>query len=132
MTSGSTTILCMSSYFKGNRFLQRAKRQGARVFLLTLESLRGSPWDREHLDDLFVMPSLAEPRPLIHGLAYLMRKLKIDRLVALGDYDIDQAAGLREHFRLPGMGQSVVRHFRDKLAMRGRAREAGFAVPEFV
>jgi len=34
------TVLCVSSYFKGNRFLRRAKREGARVYLLTLESLR--------------------------------------------------------------------------------------------
>ncbi len=114
------TILCISSYFKGNRFLQRGKREGARVFLLTVESLRGAAWDREHLDDLFVMPSLSDPRPVINGLAYLMRKEKIDCIVALDDYDVELGAALREHFRLPGVGQSVSRFFRDKLAMRMR------------
>jgi biotin carboxylase len=33
--------------------------------------------------------------------------------------------------RLPGMGESLARHFRDKLAMRTQARTAGVAVPEF-
>jgi biotin carboxylase len=33
--------------------------------------------------------------------------------------------------RIPGMGETTVRHFRDKLAMRQRAHEAGVLVPEF-
>jgi hypothetical protein len=132
MLGAGQTVLCISSYFKGNRFLQRAKREGARVFLLTLQSLREAAWDRGSLDDLFVMPSLAELREVIHGVAYLMRKEKIDRVVALDDYDVELGAALREHFRLPGLGQTAVRHFRDKLAMRFRARACGLAVPEFV
>src|SRR5215210_1506251 len=95
------TVLCVSTYFKGNRFLHRAKQSGARVYLLTLDSLRHAPWDRESLDDLFVMPDLADLRQVINGLAYLMRSHPIDRIVALDDYDVDLAAALREHFRLP-------------------------------
>jgi biotin carboxylase len=124
-------ILCLSSYFKGNRFLRSAKRLGARVFLLTLEPLRDAGWDREHLDDLYLMPSFGDLRQVINALAWLMRKEKIGRVVALDDYDVELASALREHFRLPGMGQSVARCFRDKLAMRIRAREQGFSVPEF-
>jgi carbamoylphosphate synthase large subunit len=126
------TVLCVSSYFKGNRFLRRAKREGARVYLLTLESLRDAGWDREHAHDVFLMPSLAEPREVIKGVAYLMRSQKIDLVAALDDYDVELAAALREHFRLPGLGQSATRNFRDKLAMRLRARELGVPVPEFV
>jgi biotin carboxylase len=132
MSTTRPTVLCLTSYFKGNRFLQHARRAGARVFLLTIESLRNSPWAREQLDDLFVLQDLADVRRVINGIAWLMRKQKIDRIVALDDYDVEQAAALREHFRLPGMGQSTVRFFRDKLAMRVRARECGFLEPEFV
>jgi biotin carboxylase len=131
MVQARPTLVCISSYFKGNRFLQRAKREGARVFLVTMEAHRHAAWDREHLDDLFVAP-LHDLRETTHGLAYLMRKEKIDRIVALDDFDVETAAALREHFRLPGFGQSTSRYFRDKLAMRMRARECGFAVPEFV
>lgn len=132
MPAPRRTVLCISSYFKGNRFLSRAKRLGARVFLLTVEPLRHSPWDREHLDDLFVLPRFDDLAEVIRGLAYLMRSVRIDAVVTLDDYDVDLGAALREHFRLPGLGQSAVRHFRDKLAMRMRAREAGLAIPEFV
>jgi biotin carboxylase len=34
--------------------------------------------------------------------------------------------------RLPGMNESTVRYFRDKLAMRVKARESGIPVPDFV
>jgi hypothetical protein len=130
--SARRTILAVSSYFKGNRFLQRCRREGCRTFLLTLESLRDAPWARDHLDDLFYLPSFADQRQVIHGVAYLMRKEPVDCIVALDDYDVDLGAALREHFRLPGLGQSVARHFRDKLAMRVKARQCGFPVPDFV
>ena len=80
--------------------------------------MREKPWAREAVDEFFVMPSFAEKRHVIHALAYLFRTRPIDRLVALDDYDVELAAHLREHFRLPGMGETTMRHFRDKLAMR--------------
>jgi biotin carboxylase len=52
-------------------------------------------------------------------------------MVALDDFDVDTVAHLREHFRLPGMGDTLARNFRDKLAMRTTARNAGLLVPEF-
>jgi biotin carboxylase len=39
---------------------------------------------------------------------------------------------LREHMRIPGMGETTTRYFRDKLAMRARAKFAHLPVPEFV
>ncbi|MBY0228067.1 MAG: ATPase, partial [Gemmataceae bacterium] len=130
--AGPKTVLCVSSYFKGNRFLQRAKRDGHRVFLLTVESLRTAAWARESLDDLFVMPSLADLGEAVRGVAWLMRRERIGRVVALDDYDVELGAALREHFRLPGVGLTAVRFFRDKLAMRQKARELGVPVPAFV
>jgi biotin carboxylase len=132
MDHAARTILCLSSYFKGNRFLQACRREGARTFLLTLESLRDSPWARDCLADLFVMPSFADRRAVVNAVAYLMRTEPIDAVVALDDFDVEVAAALREHFRLPGMGESVMRYFRDKLAMRVLARQRGLLVPEFV
>src|SRR5262249_1683553 len=62
-----------------------------------------------------------------------MRSRKIDRFVALDDFDIEVAAFLREHFRMTdtGHGESTARLFRDKLAMRVKAREIGIRIPEF-
>jgi len=47
------SILCIASYHKGQAFLREAKRQGARVYLVTSESLRDADWPRDSLDDIF-------------------------------------------------------------------------------
>lgn len=125
------TILCLSSYFKGNRFLQSARAHGCRVILLTVEDKLSAPWARDHIDEVFALPSFADRRNVVHSVAYLMRTRPIDRIVALDDYDVELGAHLREHFRLPGLGESTIRFFRDKLAMRCRARELGVRIPDF-
>jgi len=51
--------------------------------------------------------------------------------VALDDFDVENVAALREHFRMPGMGATTAHYFRDKLAMRMKAKEEGVNVPEF-
>ncbi len=65
------------------------------------------------------------------GMAHMIKSQKIDRLIALDDFDVEKSAFLREHFRIPGMGQTTSRYFRDKLAMRMKAKESGINVPAF-
>jgi biotin carboxylase len=60
-----------------------------------------------------------------------MQSTKIDRVIALDDYEVRKAAMLREVFRIPGMGQTTARHFHDKLAMRIQARDADIPNPAF-
>ena len=56
---------------------------------------------------------------------------RIDAIVPLDDYDVETAAALREHLRLPGLGETGARYFRDKLAMRTQAAAHGIPVPPF-
>ncbi len=126
------TILCLSSYFKGADFLKRCKKEGYGVILVTLETLLEKPWPRDHIDEVFGMPSLHDRAALVNAVSYLARTRDIFRVTALDDYDVETAAHLREHLRVPGMGESTARYFRDKLAMRARAKDRGIAVPEFV
>jgi hypothetical protein len=126
------TILCLASYLKGQEFLRECKRLGCRVLLLTVERLRDAAWPRDHLDDVFFMPDLYHRKDVIHGVSYLARTERIDRIVPLDEFDLEMASTLREHLRLSGMGETTVRYFRDKLAMRMRAQEAGIPVPPFV
>jgi len=128
----SITFLCLASYFKGVAFMEEAKRQGCRVFLLTQEKLKHEPWPHHALDDIFYMPELNRYPDIIRGVSYLARERKIDRIVPLDDYDVETAARLREHLRIPGIGDTTARHFRDKLAMRVQARDEGVPVPDFV
>ncbi|MFN8612415.1 MAG: ATP-grasp domain-containing protein [Vulcanimicrobiota bacterium] len=128
----SITFLCLASYFKGAAFMEEAKRQGCRVLLLTCEKLKHEPWPHHALDDIFYMPELNKYPDIIRGVSYLARHHQIDRIIPLDDYDVETAARLREHLRVPGMGDTTARHFRDKLAMRVQARDEGVPVPDFV
>jgi hypothetical protein len=131
MSEGSPTLLCVASYFKGERFLVQAKKEGARVFLLTEDKWASENWPRESIDELFLMPDLSKIQDIINAVSYLYRSNYIDQIIALDEYDVENVATLREHLRLPGMGQSQTRFFRDKLSMRMRAAEHGLPVPPF-
>jgi biotin carboxylase len=126
-------VLCLASYFKGNRFLERLRTEGHTVYLLTVESALHEKWARHACADVFAVNNFADRRGLVHAVAYLMRSIRIDRIVALDDFDVEIAAHLREHFRLTGTGagESAARFFRDKLAMRTKAREVGIRIPDF-
>jgi len=126
------TLLCLASYYKGHDFLRQCKREGARVLLVTRESLRDLDWPRESLANLLVMPDLTRREHVINAISWLARTESIDRIVPLDEFDLEMASTLREHLRVPGMGETTVRHFRDKLAMRMQAQERGILVPEFV
>jgi len=126
------TILCLASYEKGEAFLRECKRQGCRVLLITVEKLREANWPREAIDEVFYMPDHYSRDDIIKGVSYLARTQTVDRIVPLDEYDQETAALLREHLRIPGMGDTTARYFRDKLAMRVKARSENILVPEFV
>jgi biotin carboxylase len=129
------TILCLASYEKGAEFMRECKRQNCRVLLLTSESIAHADWPRESIDEIFLIPDDNKKWKLedvIKGVSYLARTEAIDRIVPLDDFDLETAAALREHLRVPGMGETTTRYFRDKLAMRLKASEAGIPVPAFI
>ncbi len=129
------TFLCISTYFKGQDFLRACKQAGNTVYLITRKSLEHEAWPRESVDEFFYIESEDNSAEnlsnMANGLAWLMRSRKVERIVALDDFDVEKAAFLREQFRIPGMGQTTSRYFRDKLAMRMKADYAGIAVPPF-
>jgi D-alanine-D-alanine ligase-like ATP-grasp enzyme len=112
-----------------------AKAAGHHVYLLTSSQLEKSPWPWDSLDDIFYMVEdkhgLWNHDHLIAGLSHKMRTLKFDIFVALDDFDVEHVAYLREYFRIPGMGETTARYFRDKLAMRIKAQSEGITVPAF-
>ena len=126
------TILCITSYEKGQEFMRTCKDEGCRVLLVTVEKLLGAAWPREVIEEVFATRAEIPLHELIFAVSYIARSRPIDRIVALDEFDMENAAALREHLRVPGMGLTTMRYFRDKLAMRGRAKEAGVPVPDFV
>jgi hypothetical protein len=131
-TTPQKTLLCITSYEKGQEFIRESKRQGAYVILLTVTELEHANWPHESIDEDFYMPDLSKTNDVISVVSFLARTRPIDIIVALDDYDVWIAANLREHLRIAGMGDTTVRHFRDKLAMRLKSQENNIPVPEFV
>jgi hypothetical protein len=128
-------ILCISRFYKGNDFLRSIHKEGHNVYLLTSTKLANENWAFEALTDKFFMPEDAEGnwniQNLINGLAYTMKSLRFDILVSMDDFDVENTALLREYFRIGGMGETTARYFRDKLAMRIKAKDSGINVPAF-
>jgi len=129
------TIVCIACYYKGYDFIEEFHKLGNRVILITSDNLRDKNWPWHAIDEVFYMseaaPSVWNMEHLVQGFSYLMRDRKIDAVIALDDYDVEKAALIRETFRIPGMGQTTHRYFRDKLAMRQKALDSGISVPEF-
>ena len=124
-------ILCISSYEKGQDFLRQCAESGVRTTLLTVDKLRGANWPREALEDLATMPENLTSEQILNTVSWMSRGRIFDRVVALDEFDLEIAAQIREHMRLPGLGVTTTAFYRDKLAMRMGARDRGFRVPEF-
>lgn len=130
MSKQPLNFICISTYFKGEDFIKQCKAEGNHVYLLTLKNLEHENWPWESIDDVFYVENW-DDNDVIKGLAYKYRSIKFDRFVALDDFDVERVAAIREHFRMPGMGSTTARYFRDKLAMRIKAKEEGVNVPDF-
>ncbi len=126
-----TPILALTSFDKGYDFLLECQALGVRTLLLTVEPLKDAPWPREALDEIFFMPDLYNRVNVTNAVSYLARSEHLARVVPLDEFDVEMAATLREHLRIPGMNESIARFFRDKLAMRMKARANGILVPPF-
>jgi hypothetical protein len=126
------TFVCLASYFKGAEFMRECKRQGCRVILVTREKILHEDWPRESLDDIIALPNDSGAELFIYLVSQLARPQKVDRVVALEEFDVVTAGLIREHLCLPGMTSTQARVFRDKLSMRVKASEAGIQVPNFV
>src|SRR5215475_9632703 len=125
-------IVCLATYFNGADFIRECKAHGCHVILVTKEKMLREDWPRESLDDLIAVPNDAGPALFIDLLAFLARNMKIDRVVALEEFDVVTAALMREHLCLPGLSSSNAKVFRDKLSMAVYSQRAGINVPEFV
>jgi len=129
------TIVCISCYYKGYDFMDEMHQLGNKVILITSENFKDKNWPWFAISEVYYMqelePSVWNLDHLIEGFSFLLRTHKIDAVIALDDYDVEKAALVRETFRIPGMGQTTHRYFRDKLAMRQMAKDSGIDAPQF-
>ncbi len=131
MANSTDRFLCIASYEKGQDFLRQCAEMGVRPTLLTLEKLRDLPWPHDALEEMIVMPSGLTRDQVLNTVTWKARSRRFDRIIALDEFDLGTAAEIREHMCIPGMGITASANYRDKLAMRTAARNAGFLVPEF-
>src|SRR5882724_747310 len=125
-------VICLATYFKGGDFIRECKRLGCNVILITKEKMLQEDWPHDSLDDLIAVPNDAGPPLMIDLVAFIARKVKPDRVVALEEFDVVTAALIREHFCLTGMSSTTAKTFRDKYRMAEAAKAAGVCLPEFV
>ena len=125
------TILCIATYFKGEAYLRECKAAGCTVLLLTVDSLADAAWPREAIDEVHTIRRDASEADIRRRVDAIALRHRLDRVAALDDFDVETAAAVREHLQVPGMGRTAAAGFRDKLAMRIRARAMALPVPEF-
>jgi len=92
------TLLCITSYEKGQDFINECKRQGAYVILLTVTALEHANWPRGSIDEAFYMPDLSKNDDVISVVSFLARSRAIDIIVALDDYDVWTATNRRSTY----------------------------------
>jgi len=131
MSESSQRFLCVASYEKGQDFLRQLADLGVKVVLLTMDKLKDAPWPNDILEEKITMPAGLTNEQILNTVTWLARSRRFDRLAALDEFDMEVVAELREHMRIPGIGTTAIAFYRDKLAMRMGARDAGFLVPEF-
>lgn len=130
MSEKQLRILCMSSQHKGDQLIQEFIDAGCSVVLLLEEEIRGETWP-DGIDEIIYTPALAKYQDVINTVTWMSRGKAFDAIFPLDEFEVELVAMLREHMRLPGMGVTQMRRFRDKLTMRDVAREEGIPIPEY-
>jgi biotin carboxylase len=101
------------------------------VLLLTSDKLADDAWPREAIDEIHSIPRDADEARIKRTVDAIARRHRIERIAALDDFDVELGAWLREHLQVPGMGRTTASRYRDKLAMRTKAKNLGIPVPDF-
>lgn len=125
-------VVCLATFFKGVDFIRECKSHGCRVVVVTKEKMLQEDWPRDSIDELFAVPNDASTEIFIDLIRHISLQNKIDRVVALEEFDVILAALIREHLCLPGMSSSNANGFRDKWPMSLKAKAGGITVPDFV
>jgi biotin carboxylase len=124
-------ILCIAVSNTGHRFLEELANLHCLAVVLTIDELCRAEWPLDAKGELHSMPAGMTLQQITNTVTYLARSRKFARIVALDRFNVEVAAALREHLRLPGMGVSTARYFSDKLAARVKAAHLGIRVPAF-
>lgn len=129
--TGGEIILCMAASHTGDRFLQELASLGCCAVLLTIDTQRNAEWPSDAVSELHSMPAGMTLQQITNTVTYLARSRKFERIIALDNFNVEIAAALREHLRIPGMGVTTAHYFSDRLAARVKAAHMGIPVGAF-
>jgi hypothetical protein len=124
-------ILCLAASHTGDQFLEELMNLGCRVVLLTIDEHADAGWPSNAISELRSMPARMTLQQITNTVTYLARSRKFARIIALDNFNVQIAATLREHLRIPGMGVTTACYFSDRLAARLKAVQMGIAVSAF-
>ena len=125
-------ILCIAGMVSGRPFMMEAAKMGHQIIVLTSKEGLKADWPRDILEEVVAVEHFNDEKEVKNTISWISQRRKIDRIVPMGDWEVEMCCFLREHMRIPGMGETTMRYFRDKLAMRMKTHEDGIPVPEFV
>jgi len=125
-------VVVLATFFKGVDFIRELKSHGCRVVVVTKEKFLEEAWPRESIDELFALPNDAAQEIFFDLMRHISQTHRIDRVVAVEEFDVVLAGLIREHLGVPGMSSSNANAFRDKFQMGAKAKAAGITVPDFV
>jgi biotin carboxylase len=131
MSHPTERFLLLASHENGHDFMRQCADLGIGCTLLTVDALRSAPWPQDALEEISAMPAGLTQEQIANTVSWMSRGRRFDRVAALDASDLQTAAMLREHMRIPGMGITTAACYRDRLAMRIIARAMDFAVPSF-
>src|SRR5258708_867460 len=122
-------IVCFATFFKGGDFIRECHARGANVILITKEKMLEEDWPRDVLADLFAVPNEAPVELFLDLVSHIAQTRRVDRIIALEEFDVVIAALAREHLVLNGMRSVTPKTFRDNLSIRYSARAARLPLP---
>src|SRR6267143_3375257 len=114
-------IICFATFFKGGDFMRECQARGCQVILITKEKMLHEEWPREVIDEIFAVPNDAPVELFFDLVSHIAKTRKVDRIVALEEFDVVIAALAREHLCRPGMSSSTRKACRTKRAMSVKA-----------
>lgn len=126
-------LVCIASDFKGNPFIQQAKKRGCHVRLVTKAKYAEEEWVRDSVDEFHLVGNDSTPEDWLRTTVWLARQRPVHHVCGMDEFDVLVTANIREFLQINrGLKTSEALIFRDKLAMRFAAKRAAIPQPDFV
>lgn len=111
-------------------FVRGLSQAGARVWGVG-DQTQGAlpPLARRHLSGYLQVPSLYDESDVLQRVRHWVGRRHVDRVEALGEYQMLLAARLREALHVPGLTVEQTIPFRDKEEMKRQLDKAGLRTP---